>query len=120
MRPPDRSCGHRDDIDRHAVAGFIIVVHAARDRHIVSRRNRERPAPAIVGHLAVSNDEIAILENERSRAEHFRLIGLLGINGNVGDSAGPKMSAIREPKELGGSGTGHRGDLVERIFASDR
>src|SRR5262249_61167720 len=75
---------------------------------------------AIVGHLAVSNDEIAVLENERSRAEHFRLIGILGINGDVGDGARAKMSAIREPEELGGSGTGHRGDLGERIFASYR
>jgi len=58
-------------------------------------------------------------KDERSRAEHLRSVGLVGIDGDVGNSPDAEMSTIAETEQPGWSGAGHGNDLIERIFPLD-
>ena len=44
-------------------------------------------APAILRHHAVADDELTILEDEGSRSEHLRPVGVVRVNGDVGNGA---------------------------------
>jgi len=67
----------------------------------MSRRHSKGAAPAITRYLAVANDELAVLKDERSRAEHLRSVGLVGIDGDVGNSPDAEMSTIAETEQPG-------------------
>ncbi len=70
--------------------------------------------------VAVAHDEIAVLEDEMRGAEHLRSVLVVVIDRDIGERAGAKMTAIRQPQQFGRRGAGHGGDFLQRIFARNR
>src|SRR5690349_20930133 len=96
-----------------------IVAEAALDAAIERRPRHMRGTPGDVDERAVADDQAPVLEDKIGPREHRFLVGLLGVDRDVGRGAGAEMAAVFEAQDARRRGAREDGDFVEAVFAID-
>src|SRR5262244_889912 len=76
-----------------------VVAEAALDAAVEGRPRDMRGAPGDVDERAVAHHQPTVLEDIVGPREHRFLVGLLGIDRDVGGGAGAEMAAIPEAED---------------------
>ena len=113
----------------HLVIADLEIVHAYRlvaleigfkllfDVLIVFGFHHMRIAPGNFDDFAVSRHQLAVLENIFGLGEHFFLVRIFAVNGDIGGRSVTEMPAVSKAEDFRRRGAGHDGDFVKRIFA---